>query len=73
VILQPKQTGRHGDGLPARAWRMQVAPIDLVAGDMYFWRSDTVHEVPGLMGDKAHMYMGAALSFARPRPISEHH
>jgi hypothetical protein len=52
---------------------MQVAPIDLVAGDMYFWRSDTVHEVPGLMGDKAHMYMGAVLSFARPRPISEHH
>ena len=52
---------------------MQVTPIDLMVGDMYFWRSDTVHEVPGFMGDKAHMYMRAVLSFARPRPISGYH
>ena len=38
--------------------QLRSAAIDLKVGDMYFFKADSVHEIPAFTGDKARMNLG---------------
>jgi hypothetical protein len=47
---------------------VREAAVDLSAGDMYFFKSDSVHAVPGFSGGRARVVMGAFIGYDAARP-----
>lgn len=43
--------------------RMRSAPIDLAVGDMYFFKADSVHEIPAFTGDYARMNLATFIGY----------
>ena len=50
--------------------QLRSCPVDLEVGDMYFFKSDSLHEVPGFTGDLARVvqatFIGCVGNTARP-------
>jgi hypothetical protein len=71
-FLEAQEQNMIGGGMLStdafRAFAKQVglpaAPIDLVPGDMYFFKSDSLHEVPGFSGSLARIVQATFIGYS---------
>jgi hypothetical protein len=49
----------------------QPTPIDLGEGDLYFFKADSVHQVPWFEGDRARVVLGAFVGYSEAEPTIE--
>ena len=50
--------------------QLRSCPVDLEVGDMYFFKSDSLHEVPGFTGELARVVQATFIGCATPaRPL----